>query len=122
RQSSPSACYWRCRYLLRESWSSQNLSHGISRLDRRLHRHEREMLRKKEMAGSRKSLPLNNQTRRDWVTAAAMKDENSGCGSKMRDFSSGWNCTPTNHGWSGISTISGSTPSGDMPEKRRPHF
>ena len=32
----------------------------------------------------------------------------------------GWNCTPTNQGWLGISTISGSSPSGDMPENRRP--
>jgi hypothetical protein len=25
-----------------------------------------------------------------------MKDANSGCGAKGRDFSSGWNCTPMN--------------------------
>ena len=31
-------------------------------------------------------------------TAAPMKDENSGCGSNGRDFSSGWNCTPMNQG------------------------
>ena len=37
-----------------------------------------------------------------------------------RDFSSGWNCTPTNQGWPGSSTISGRRPSGDMPEKRSP--
>ena len=30
-------------------------------------------------------------------------------------FSSGWNWTPTNQGWSGRSTISGSSPSGLMP-------
>ena len=30
--------------------------------------------------------------------AAAMKLANSGCGSNGRDFSSGWNCTPTNQG------------------------
>ena len=30
--------------------------------------------------------------------AAAMKLANSGCGSKGLDFSSGWNCTPMNHG------------------------
>ena len=46
-----------------------------------------------------------------------MKEANSGCGSKGRDFSSGWNCTPMNQGWSGISTISGNSPSGDKPEK-----
>ena len=34
-------------------------------------------------------------------TAAPMKEANSGCGSKGRDFSSGWNCTPMNQGWSG---------------------
>ncbi len=39
---------------------------------------------------------------------------------KGRDFSSGWNCTPMNHGWSGISTISGNSPSGESPEKRKP--
>ena len=32
----------------------------------------------------------------------------------------GWYCTPTNQGCSGYSMISGSTPSGDMPENRRP--
>ena len=55
-----------------------------------------------------------------WSSAALMNDVNSGCGSNGFDFSSGWNCTPMNQGWSGISTISGSSPSGDMPEKRRP--
>ena len=30
-------------------------------------------------------------TNRAWVTAAAMKDVNKGCGSKGLDFSSGWN-------------------------------
>ena len=44
-----------------------------------------------------------------------MKLANSGCGSKGRDFSSGWNCTPMNQGWSASSTVSGSRPSGDMP-------
>ena len=53
-------------------------------------------------------------------TAAPMKEANSGCGSKGRDLSSGWNCTPMNQGWSGSSMISGSSPSGDMPEKRKP--
>ena len=50
------------------------------------------------------------------MTAASMKLANSGCGSKGLDFSSGWNCTPMNQGWSVHSTISGSRPSGDMPE------
>ncbi len=50
----------------------------------------------------------------------AMKLANSGCGSKGRLFSSGWNWTPTNHGWSSRSTISGSTPSGDRPQNLRP--
>ena len=44
-----------------------------------------------------------------------MKAENSGCGSKGLDFSSGWNWTPMNHGWPSSSTISGSLPSGDRP-------
>ena len=30
--------------------------------------------------------------------AAPMKDENKGCGSNGRDFSSGWNWTPHAHG------------------------
>ena len=59
-------------------------------------------------------------TSRLCTTAAWMNDANSGCGSNGRDFSSGWNCTPMNQGWSSYSTISGSTPSGDRPEKRRP--
>jgi acrylyl-CoA reductase (NADPH) len=52
--------------------------------------------------------------------AARMKSRNSGCGSKGFDFSSGWNCTPMNQGWSFTSTISGRRPSGDMPEKHQP--
>src|ERR1700682_6036665 len=59
-------------------------------------------------------------TSRLCTTAAWMNDANSGCGSNGRDFSSGWNCTPMNHGWSSYSTISGSTPSGDGPENRKP--
>src|SRR6516225_6307715 len=55
-----------------------------------------------------------------WSTAAPTKEANSGCGSKGRDFSSGWNCTPTNQGWSSYSIISGNSPSGDIPEKRMP--
>src|SRR6267142_2264230 len=61
-----------------------------------------------------------HQTSRDCTIAAWMNDANSGCGSNGRDFSSGWNCTPMNQGWSSYSTISGSTPSGERPEKRRP--
>src|SRR5271165_2896936 len=49
-----------------------------------------------------------------------MKPANSGCGSNGFDFSPGWYCTPTNQGWPGSSMISGSTPSGDMPEERTP--
>src|SRR5690554_3633170 len=61
-----------------------------------------------------------DQTSRLCSTAAAMKDLNSGCGSKGRDFSSGWNCTPMNQGWSVRSTISGNSPSGDSPENSSP--
>src|SRR5690606_32678100 len=39
-----------------------------------------------------------NQTSRDCASAASMKPANSGCGSNGLLFSSGWNCTPTNHG------------------------
>src|SRR5690606_30700885 len=53
-------------------------------------------------------------------TAAAMKLANSGCGSNGRDFSSGWYWTPMNQGWSAYSIVSGSTPSGDMPENTSP--
>src|SRR5262245_39273202 len=52
--------------------------------------------------------------------AAPMKLANSGCGSKGRLFNSGWYCTPMNQGWSPYSIVSGSTPSGDMPENDRP--
>ncbi len=44
--------------------------------------------------------------------AAATKLANRGCGAKGRLFSSGWNWTPTNQGWSSRSTISGSDPVG----------
>jgi hypothetical protein len=43
---------------------------------------------------------VRHYTSRLYSTAAPMKDENSGCGAKGRDFSSGWNCTPMNAGWS----------------------
>src|SRR6266436_3922304 len=46
-------------------------------------------------------------TSRLCTIAASTKDENSGCGSNGRDLSSGWNWTPTNHGWSAYSMISG---------------
>ena len=39
-----------------------------------------------------------SHTSRDRSTAAATNDANSGCGANGRDFSSGWNCTPMNHG------------------------
>src|SRR4029077_20047070 len=74
------------------------------------------------IGASVKGLPTHgwHHTSRDCTTAASTKDANNGCGSKGRDFSSGWNCTPMNHGWSSYSTISGKIPSGDSPEKRRP--
>src|SRR5258705_9974610 len=59
-------------------------------------------------------------TSRDCTTAASMNDANSGCGSNGGGFSLGGNCTPMNQGWSSYSTISGSTPSGERPEKRTP--
>src|SRR5208283_2056591 len=62
----------------------------------------------------------HHHTKRDCWTAAWMNEVNSGCGSNGLDFNSGWNCTPMNHGWSGRSTISGRTPSGDMPENTMP--
>ena len=63
---------------------------------------------------------LLDHTSRLCSTAAPTNEANSGCGSNGRDFSSGWNCTPMNQGCSGYSTISGNSPSGDMPEKRMP--
>jgi len=41
---------------------------------------------------------LRPRPARLWWTAAPMNEANSGCGSNGRDFSSGWNCTPTNQG------------------------
>lgn len=38
------------------------------------------------------------QTNRDCATAASTNPLNSGCASNGFDFSSGWNCTPMNHG------------------------
>ena len=56
----------------------------------------------------------------DRFKLALIKDENRGWGSKGLDFNSGWNWTPTNQGWSGISNISGRELSGDIPEKISP--
>src|SRR3546814_6941073 len=67
-------------------------------------------------------LLFGHHTSRDCSTAALMNEAKSGCGSNGLDFSSGWNCTPRNQGCSGNSTISGSKPSGDMPEKRKPEI
>ncbi len=52
--------------------------------------------------------------------AAAMKSRNRGWALLGRLFSSGWNWTPTNQGWSGSSTISTSRPSGERPASFRP--
>ena len=52
----------------------------------------------------------------DLFSAAPINDLNKGCGSNGLDFNSGWNCTPTNQGWLGISRISGSKPSGEKAE------
>src|SRR5713101_6559896 len=73
-----------------------------------------------QSARSSKVVDARHQTSRDCTTAASMNDANSGCGLNGRDFSSGWNCTPMNHGWSSYSTISGSTPSGERPENLKP--
>ena len=47
--------------------------------------------------------------------AAPTKPANSGCAAVGLDLNSGWNCTATNQGWSGSSTISTSEPSGLVP-------
>ena len=60
--------------------------------------------------------------KRDCFKLAWIKEENNGWGSKGLDFNSGWNWTPTNHGWVSISKISGSKLSGDVPEKIKPFF
>ena len=56
----------------------------------------------------------------DCTTAALMKLANNGCGSNGLDFSSGWYCTPMNHGCSGNSMVSGKMPSGDIPANTMP--
>ena len=65
--------------------------------------------------GSKADVRPQDYTSRLRSTAAAIKLLNSGCGSKGRDFSSGWNWTPMNQGWSGYSTVSGKSPSGERP-------
>ncbi len=50
------------------------------------------------LLGKHSTSRLVNYTSRLCSTAASMNDANNGCGSNGRDFSSGWNCTPTNHG------------------------
>src|SRR5690606_7956352 len=72
------------------------------------------------LAGFREREDISHQTSRLCSLAASMKLAKRGWGSKGRDFSSGWNCTPMNQGWSVRSTISGSLPSGEVPEKSRP--
>ncbi len=69
---------------------------------------------------SNSTTPSSPHTNRSTSFAARTKSANSGCGAKGLDFSSGWNWTPMNQGWSFPSTISGSWPSGLMPEKIRP--
>src|SRR5271157_3099701 len=51
---------------------------------------------------------------------AVMNWENSGLGARGLDLNSGWNCTPTPHGWSGHSTDSTSVLSGVSPLTTRP--
>ena len=60
------------------------------------------------------------QTSRLCFTAAPTKDAEQRMRREGRDFSSGWNCTPMNQGWSGISMISGRRRSGDQPETTKP--
>ena len=50
------------------------------------------------VVGPRRPYTDTAHINRDCATAASMNDVNSGCGSKGFDFSSGWNCTPMNHG------------------------
>ena len=48
------------------------------------------------------------------------KSRNSGgCAGVGLARNSGWYCTPTNHGWSGISTTSTSRSSGEVPEQHQ---
>ena len=54
------------------------------------------------------------------IMAAPIRPMNKGCGRLGRDLNSGWNCTPTNHGWPVSSTASTSSRSGLTPATRRP--
>ena len=54
--------------------------------------------------------------------AAFTNPINNGCGRFGLDKSSGWNWLATIYGWSAISAISTSLPSGDKPEKTMPAF
>src|SRR5699024_2115682 len=47
--------------------------------------------------------------------AAPIRPMNKGCGRLGRDLNSGWNCTPTNHGWPFSSTASTNSRSGLTP-------
>jgi len=55
-----------------------------------------------------------------YFNAAAMKLAKSGWAALGFDLNSGWNCTPTYQGCSGISTISTRSRSGLIPAMRRP--
>src|SRR4051812_37545831 len=68
-----------------------------------------------QSAASTSDEPRDADARRLAPAAAAMKPAKSGCGRVGRDWSSGWNWQPMNHGWFVSSTISTSCPSGDRP-------
>src|SRR5690606_38314553 len=53
-------------------------------------------------------------------TAAPMNPANSGWAAIGLLLNSGWYCTATNHGWSGISITSTRSPSGLVPVKLNP--
>src|SRR5690606_19314571 len=65
---------------------------------------ERKIVAERNRADPHMSGRLHRYTRRDWSSAAATNDLNSGCGSNGFDLSSGWNCTPMNQGWSTSAT------------------
>jgi hypothetical protein len=52
----------------------------------------------------------------NYLLQAPTNPTNNGCGLSGRDINSGWNWTPSIHGWSLISTISVNWPSGLVPE------
>ena len=60
-------------------------------------RRARFKLRREVGAGAERQT-ADAHTSRDCSTAARMNDANSGCGANGRERSSGWNCTPMNHG------------------------